>query len=151
MCGGGAARVEESGELGRWPRERPSPGSAAVRKRSGAEGKMFAESVPAGAECDVGAAAEAAMAGFLLLEILVFILGLWGARGGERSAENSRGVRGFREESGGRRLGSFSRSRFVTCIWAGKSFALGIEPDTVGGIIFKRSYAGSGWDGEGKL
>ena len=101
MCGGGAARVEESGELGRWPRERPSPGSAAVRTRSGAEGKTFAKSVPAGAECDVGATAEAAMAGFLLLETLMFILGLWGGRGGEVSVEKSRGVRGFGEESGG--------------------------------------------------
>ena len=65
---------------------------------------------------------KAAMAGFLLLEILVFILGLWGTRGGEESAGDSRGVRGFGEKSKGRRLGSFSRSRFVTCIWAGKSF-----------------------------
>ena len=83
-----------------------APGAAesgvrGVRTRSGAEGKTFAKSVPAGAECDVGATAEAAMAGFLLLETLMFILGLWGGRGGEGSVENSRGVRGFREESGG--------------------------------------------------
>ena len=78
MCGGGAARVEETGELGRLSRKRPSPGSAAVRRRSGAESETFTESVLAGTECDVGAAAKAAMAGFLLLMILVFILGLRG-------------------------------------------------------------------------
>ena len=35
MCGGGAARVEEAEELGRWSRERPSPGPAAARRRRG--------------------------------------------------------------------------------------------------------------------
>ena len=100
MCGGGAARVEETGEMGRWPWKRPSPGFATVRRSSGAEGKMFAESLPAVAEGDVGAAAEAAMAGFLLLEILEFMFFLWWARG-EGSAGKSRGVRGFGERSGG--------------------------------------------------
>ena len=50
MCGGGAARVEDTGEPGRWSRERLRPGLAAVRRRSGAEGGTFAESVPAVAE-----------------------------------------------------------------------------------------------------
>ena len=95
MCGGGAARVEETEDLGRWSRERPSPGFAVVRRRSGAEGETCAESVPAVAEGDVGAAAEAAMAGFLLEEILKFMFFLWGTRGGEGTAGNSRGVRGF--------------------------------------------------------
>ena len=61
MCGGGAVRVEDTGELGRWSRERSSPGWAAVRRRSGEEGETFAESVPAVAEGEVGRAAEAAM------------------------------------------------------------------------------------------
>ena len=112
MCGGGAVRVEETGKLGCWSRERPSPGSVAMRRRSGAEGETFAESVPTVAESVVGGAAETAFAGFLL-EILEFMFFLWGARGGEGSAGNSRGVRGFREGSGGRRLGSYSRSRLV--------------------------------------
>ena len=46
MCGGGAARIEDTEELGRWSRERPSPGPAAVRRRKGAKGEAFAESVP---------------------------------------------------------------------------------------------------------
>ena len=46
MYGGGAARVEETGELGRWSREWPSPGPAAVRRRKGAVDEAFAKSVP---------------------------------------------------------------------------------------------------------
>ena len=38
MCGGRAARVEETGELGRWSREWPCSGSAVVRGRRGAKG-----------------------------------------------------------------------------------------------------------------
>ena len=110
------ARVEETGELGRWSQERPSPRFATVRRRSGAENEAFAEAVPAGAEGYVGAAAEAAMAGFLLLEILQAMLFLWGARGGEGGAGNMRDVRGVGEDSGGRRVGSISRPRFVTGI-----------------------------------
>ena len=49
ICGGGAARVLDTGELGRWSLERPDPGLAAVRSRSGAEGETFAEAVPAAA------------------------------------------------------------------------------------------------------
>ena len=140
MCGGGAVRVEETGELGRWSRERPSPGPVAVRRRSGAEGVTFADSVPTVAEGDVGGAAEAATAGFLL-KSLEFMFYLSGARGGEGSAGNSRGVCGFREGSGRRRLGSYSRSRFVTCIWAGKSCVLIIESATMDSIVVKWSYA----------
>ena len=126
------------------------PGSAAVRRRSEAEGETFAESVPTVAEGDVEGAAEAAMAGFLL-EILEFMFFLRGARGGVGSAENSRGERRFGEGSGGRRLGSYSRCRFATCIWAGKAYVLIVEPATVGSIVYKRSYAWSGWAGERKL
>ena len=92
MCDGAAMRVDETGELGRWSREQSSPGFAAVRRRSGAESKTFAESVPAVAEGDVEAAAKADMAGVL-----------WKARRGEGSAGNSRGVLGFGEGSRGRR------------------------------------------------
>ena len=74
MCGGGVVRVEEIGELGRWSRERPSPGFATVRRRSGAEGETFAESVPAVAEGDARGAAEPAMAGFLLENVLEFMV-----------------------------------------------------------------------------
>ena len=60
-------------EAGALVPKRPSPGSAAVRRRSGAEGETFAESVPAGAKGDLGAAAMAAMAGFLLLSLVVIL------------------------------------------------------------------------------
>ena len=33
---------------------------------------------------------------------------------------------------------------FWDLYFGGKSFVLVIEPDTVGGVVFKRSYAGSG-------
>ena len=95
MCGGGAASVEETGELGRWSREWLSSGSAAVRRRRGAKGETFAEFVPVGAEGDIGAAAEVTMTGFLLLLVIleVIVLCLREARGGVGSAGNSRGVR----------------------------------------------------------
>ena len=74
MCGGGAARGEDTGELGRWSLERSRPGLAVVRRRSEAEGETFAESVPAVANGDAGGAAEAVMAGFLLEKVLGFIV-----------------------------------------------------------------------------
>ena len=74
LCGGGAARVEDIGELGRWSRERSRPELAAVRKRRGPEGKMFAESVPGVAEGDVGGAAEAVMAEFLAKKAFGFMV-----------------------------------------------------------------------------
>ena len=71
-------------------------------RRGGAENETFAESVPMVAEGDIGAAAEVATAGFLLLLAIseVIVLCLWGARGGEGSAGKSRGVRGFGVQSG---------------------------------------------------
>ena len=134
---GASDRVEESGELGHWSRERPSPGFAAVSRRSGAEGETFAESVSAVVEGDVRAAAEAAMARFPLEEILEFMFLLRGARGCEGSAGNSRDVHGFGEESGEPRLGSYSRSRFVACIWAGKPCVLISQPDMWGQYCFQ--------------
>ena len=74
ICGGGAARVEDTGELGRWSLERSSPGLAAVRRRSGAEGETFDESVPAVVDGDAGGATEAVMAGFLLEKVLGFVV-----------------------------------------------------------------------------
>ena len=122
-----------------------------MRRRSGEEGETFSESVSAVAEGDVGAAAEAAMARFSLEEILEFMVLLWGARGGEGCAVTSRDVRGFGEGSREPRLGSYSYSRSVACIWAGEPCVLIIEPATVGSIVLKRSYAESVWAGEGKL
>ena len=61
----GSGKGRGDREAGALVPERPSPGSAAVRKRTGAEGETFSESVPAGVEGDVGAAAKAAIAGFL--------------------------------------------------------------------------------------
>ena len=122
LCNGGAARVEETGELGRWSRERPSRGPAAVRRRRGAAGMVVAESVPVGAGGDVGAAAEVLMAGFLLLLALfvAVVLCLWGARGGKGSAGNSRGVRGFGVQSSfggiGRAMVRFILA-FSLCNW----------------------------------
>ena len=58
MCVGGAARVEEIGELGHWSWEQPSPGFTAARRRKGAIGKAFTESVPLHAEGDVRLAVE---------------------------------------------------------------------------------------------
>ena len=52
ICGGGAARVEET-----WrSREKPSPRPAAARRRKGAIGEAFAEPVPLYAEGDTGLA-----------------------------------------------------------------------------------------------
>ena len=124
MCGGGAARVEDTGELGRWSRERSSPGWAAVRRRSEAEGETFTESVPAVAEDEVGGAAEAAMVGFFAGTVLVFMVRLWLARGGDGGAGNSRGVCEFGTGSEGQRSCWYWFSRFVACIWAGKSCVL---------------------------
>ena len=76
MCGGRAARVEDTGELRRWSRERSSPGWVAVRKRSEAERDTFAESVPPVAEGEVDGAAEAAMAGFFVAKVLGFMIRL---------------------------------------------------------------------------
>ena len=73
-CGGGAARVEDIGELGHWSQERSRPGLAAVRRRSGAAGETFAESVPAVAEGDVGGAAEAVMTEFLAEKVFGFMV-----------------------------------------------------------------------------
>ena len=39
VYGGGAGKVEETGELRRWSLERPSPGPAAARRRRGAVGE----------------------------------------------------------------------------------------------------------------
>ena len=83
MCGGGSARVEDAGELGRWSQEQSSPGWATVRRKRGAEGETFAKSVPAVAEGEVGGTAEAAMAGFFAAKVLGFMVRLWLARGGE--------------------------------------------------------------------
>ena len=113
-----AAKVEETGELGRWSRERSSPGWAAVRRRSGAEGETVAESVPAVADGKVGGAAEVAMV-FFVGEGMVFLVLLWLARGGEGGAENSRGVCKFGTGSGRQRLSSYTSSSLSTCIWAG--------------------------------
>ena len=53
-----------------------------MRRKSGAEGETLAESVPAVAEGDAGGAAEAAMAGFLLENVLEFmVFGRFGASG----------------------------------------------------------------------
>ena len=65
MCGVWAARVEDIRDLGHWSRKGSRPGMAAVRRRSGAEGETFAESVPTVAEGDVEGAAEAVMVEFL--------------------------------------------------------------------------------------
>ena len=54
MYGGGAARVEKSGELGCWSRERPSSGPAAARSRSGAVSKALDESLALYAQRDPG-------------------------------------------------------------------------------------------------
>ena len=40
---------------------------------------------------------------------------------------------------------------FCDMYLGGKFILLVIKPDTVGGIVFKRPYAGSGWAGEAKL
>ena len=111
MCGGGAARVDDAGELGRWSLERSSPGLAAVRRESGAEGETFAESVPAVAESDAGSAAGAAKAEFLFENDFGFMVFLLGARGGEGNAGNSRGVCGFGMGLGEQWLGLYSLSR----------------------------------------
>ena len=148
MCGGGAARAEETGELGRWSQQQPSPGSAAVCRRRGAEGETFAEYVPAGAEGDVGAAAEAAMAEFLL-KILEVMLFLWGARGGEGGAGNMWDVRGVGQESGGQRLGLISRSR-LGLVFERKNHVYW-EKSPILWIVLERSYAGLGWAGRGNL
>ena len=123
MCAGGAARVEETGELGRWSRERSSPGWAAGRRRSGAEGETVAESVPAVADGEVGGAVEVVMV-FFVGEGLMFLVRLWLARGDEGGAGNSRGVCEFGTGSGGQRLFSYTTSSLSTCIWAEKSSVL---------------------------
>ena len=92
MCAGGAARVKETGELGRWSREWSSPGWAAVRRRSGAEGETVPESVPAVTEGEVGGASEVAMVLFFVGNVLLLLGRLWLARGGEAGAGSSRGV-----------------------------------------------------------
>ena len=124
ICGGIAARVEDTVELGRWSRARSSPGLAAVRRRSGAKGETFAESVPAVAEGEVGGAAEVAMVLFFVGKGMMFLVRLWLSRGGEGGAGNSRGVCEFGTGSGGQRLFSCTSSRLSTCIWAGKSCVL---------------------------
>ena len=120
ICGGTAARVEDTGELGRWSWERSSPGLAAVRRRSGAEGETFAESVPAVAEGEVGGAAEAVMVLFFVEKGMMFLVRLWLARGGEEGAGNSWDVCDFGTGSGGQRLFSYTSSSLSICIWAGK-------------------------------
>ena len=122
MCGGGSARVEDTGERGYWSRERSSPGWAAVRRKSGAEGETFAKSVPASGEGEVGGAAEAAMARFFAAKVLGFMVRLWLARGCEGGTGNSRGVCKFGTGSEGQCLCSYSFSRLVTCIWAGYAY-----------------------------
>ena len=92
MCAGGAARVEETGELGRWSRERSCPGWAAVLRRSGAEGETVAESVPAVAGGEAGGTAEVAMVLFFVGNVLLFLDRLWLARRGEGGARSSRRV-----------------------------------------------------------
>ena len=124
MCAGGAARVEETGELGRWFRERSSPGWAAVRRRSGAEGETVAESVPEVAEGEVGGVAEVVMVVFFAGKGLMFLVHLRLARGGEGGVGDSRDVCEFGTGSEGQRLFSHTSSRLMTCIWAGKSCLL---------------------------
>ena len=74
MCGGGAARVEETKELRRWSRERPSSGPAAARRRRGALGEAFAESVPLWAEGEAGLAVEVIAAGVFLMDPVVEVM-----------------------------------------------------------------------------
>ena len=67
MCSGVVARVEETGELGRLSRERPCPAPAAARRRRGALGEAFAESVPLWAKGEAGLAVEIIAAGVFLM------------------------------------------------------------------------------------
>ena len=77
VYGGGAAKVEETGELGRWSLERPSPGPAAARRRREAVGEAFAESVALYAESDPLLAVEVTTMGvFLLMPVVEVILRL---------------------------------------------------------------------------
>ena len=149
MCGRGELRLEfrELGlgfrELGLGFRERPSPGSKAGRKRSGAAGEAVAESVSFEVENDRGLAmGVAAMGVFLLKAFIDFISRLGGARRCESGGTKLPGVHGFKRESKGGWLASSLKSLFARDSCAGKSnssagpFLLRIEPNYVSCVDF---------------
>ena len=74
VYGGGAGKVEETGELRRWSLERPSPGPAAARRRGGAVGEAFAESVALYTERNAVLAVEVITMGVYLLVAVVEVI-----------------------------------------------------------------------------
>ena len=74
-----------------------------MRRRSGAEGETFAESVPAVVEDEVGGAAEVAMAGFFAAKRS---WGSWSACGWLVEAREAREIRGVCANLGQDRMGN---------------------------------------------